>query len=388
MNINIKKRFKKKVLIIGGPDVHARIRLINQLKYDFSFECAGSDINIKDKFLDNDIKFYFYPLNLGLNIYRDLLSLVSLIRIIFKSSPDIVHTFDTKPNIYGRLAAKICNVKIIIGTQPGLGMVFSKYKPVFGSIGRLLFKMLVKLISSISSMTIYQNMSDLKFMRKEKVVYDKNSTTIISSGVDTNFYKNTKKNKVNTPLISEDSINIVFIARLTISKGTIFYCELAKQIRQDFPNVNFNIIGEIPQDSPDKVDEEIFIKYKDDINFLGKVSNTKKVLSEANLMVFPSFFTEGVPRVLLEAASMSLPIVAFDNPGSNEVVVDNFNGYLVPVGDMKLLEKSVLNLLKDENTYSKFCKNSRNLVEQRFKIEEVANQYKIEYKKLINRYLT
>ena len=66
--------------------MHSRIRLINQLRYDFSFECAGSDQNIKDKFLDNDIKFYFYPLNLGLNIYKDLLSLVSLIKIIFKSS--------------------------------------------------------------------------------------------------------------------------------------------------------------------------------------------------------------------------------------------------------------------------------------------------------------
>lgn len=388
MNNNIKNRSKKKILIVGGPDVHSRIRLINQLKYDFSFECAGSGLNIKDKFLENDIKFYFYPLNLGLNIYKDLLSLASLIKIIFKSSPDIVHTFDTKPNIYGRFAAKICNVPIVIGTQPGVGMVFSKYNPVFGTFGKMLFKMLLKIICSMSNMTIYQNKSDLKLMRREKVVNDKNSATIISSGIDTNFYKNTKKDKVYHSLMSENSINIVFIARLTVSKGTIFYCELAKQIRQDFPNVNFNIIGEIPQDSPDKVDKEIFIKYKDDINFLGKVSNTKKVLSEANLMVFPSFFTEGVPRVLLEAASMSLPIVAFDNAGSNEVVIDNFNGYLVPVGDMKLLEKSVLKLLKDKNTYSKFCKNSRNLVEQRFKIEEVANQYKIEYKKLINRYLT
>ena len=84
-------------------------------------------------------------------------------------------------------------------------MVFSKYNPVFGTIGRSLFKMLVKLICSMSSMTIYQNMSDLKSMRKEKVVNDKNSATIISSGIDTDFYQNTKKNKVNTPLISGDS---------------------------------------------------------------------------------------------------------------------------------------------------------------------------------------
>ena len=50
-----------------------------------------------------------------------------------------MHTFDTKPNIYGRFAAKICNVPIIIGTQPGVGMVFSKYNPVFGTIGRITF---------------------------------------------------------------------------------------------------------------------------------------------------------------------------------------------------------------------------------------------------------
>ena len=59
----------------------------------------------------------------------------------------------------------------------------------------------------------------------------------------------------------------------------------------------------------------------------------------------------------------------------------------MPIGDTKQLEESVLTLLKDENIYYEFCKNSRGLVEQRFKIEKIANQYKIEYKKLINNYL-
>ena len=111
---NVTESNKRKILIIGGPDVHLRMDLINELDH-FNFEVVGSEFHIKSKFLSADIKYYYYPLRLGLSFYRDIVSLYHLIKIIHQSSPDIVQTFDTKPNIYGRLAAYICNVDVIIG---------------------------------------------------------------------------------------------------------------------------------------------------------------------------------------------------------------------------------------------------------------------------------
>ena len=307
--------------------------------------------------------------------------LYHLVKIIFKASPDIVHTFDTKPNIYGRLAAKLCNVNKIIGTQPGAGMVFSKYHPVFGSFGRFLFEILLKFISRISDLTIYQNNSDLELMKNKNIVNDKNSTLIVSSGVDTKYFKNIKNSRSVIPLTSNQKINVVFIARLTVSKGIIFYCKLAKRIRKQFPNIIFNVIGDIPENSKDKINQQTLESYSDDINYLGIVNNVKNTLARSDLMVFPSFFTEGVPRVLIEAASMGLPIVAFNNPGSDEVVLHGFNGYLVPIGNLNMLEKMVLKILNDKSRYKLFSKNSRSLAKNKFDISGVAKQYEKVYEK-------
>ncbi len=316
---------------------------------------------------------------MGLSIYRDIISLFYLMKIIYESSPDIVHTFDTKPNIYGRLAAYICNVKVIIGTQPGAGMVFSKFNPIFGKYRKKLFEFLLKIISKISDLTIFQNSSDLALMTSKKIVNHKNSTLIISSGVDTKFYRNLKNLKFKPLTDKKNLVRITFVARLTVSKGTIFFCELAKSVRRKNPNVIFDVVGEIPEGSKDKIDEEVLNNYKKDINYIGKVENIKSILNATDLIVFPSFFTEGVPRVLIEAASMGLPIVAFDNPGSDEVVINEFNGYLVPIGDSKSLEKAVYKILKNEKKYYSFSKNSRRLALQKFDISFVAKQYKKVY---------
>ncbi len=370
---------KKKILIIGGPDVHLRIDLINELRSSFNFECVGSELNIKSKFLSADIKYYYYPLRLGLNLYRDVVSLYHLIKIINQSSPDIVQTFDTKPNIYGRLAAFICNVDVIIGTQPGVGMVFSSYNPVFGKHRRRLFQFLLKIISKISDLTIFQNASDIALMKSKKIVNEKNSKLIISSGVDTSFYKNSNNLNFKSITGSRKQVRVTFIARLTISKGIIFFCELAQKVRRKNPNITFDVVGGIPEGSKDKISKEVLNQYESDINYLGMVENIKEILKSTDLIVFPSFYTEGVPRVLMEAASMGLPIIAFDNPGSDEVVINNYNGYLVAVGDSKSLENALYEILKNEKKYYFFSKNSRRLALQKFDISFVAKQYEKVY---------
>ena len=370
-----------KILIIGGPDVHSRIMLINKLKTDFNFVCAGSDVDIKDNFSKNNINFIYYPLNLGFNLIEDLYTLISLIKLILKCSPDIVHTFDTKPNIYGRLAAWLCRVKIIIGTQPGVGMVFSKYNPRFGKVVTYIFSILLKFICKISDLTIYQNKSDWQLRLAKKIVNHANSSIIISSGVDTKFYNYPNVSRLKPSFSKKEKINIIFIGRLLVSKGIIYFCNLAKNIRLKYPNIFFTVVGEIPISSPDKVDDNILKNYSNYVRHINKVPNVKKVLTQSDLIVFPSFYTEGVPRVLLEASSMSLPIVAFDNPGSDEAVINKFNGYLVPKGDLRSLEDSVLKILRNKTKYNRFSKNSRLLAIKNFDISDVAKQYKIVYEK-------
>ena len=163
-----------KILIIGGPDVNSRIDLANLINKDIEFIFAGSSKSIKNDFIVNKFKYYCYNLEPGMNVFSDFLSLLSIIKIIKIVSPQIVHTFDTKPGIIGRFAAKICGVNTIIGTQPGLGLVFSKEHPFFGQVGKSIYMVLYKFICYISSVTVFQNKDDIEFLRqKKKIVKEK-----------------------------------------------------------------------------------------------------------------------------------------------------------------------------------------------------------------------
>ena len=79
-------------------------------------------------------------------------------------------------------------------------------------------------------------------------------------------------------------------------------------------------------------------------------------------MIFPSSYPEGVPRVLLEGASMGLPLIAYDNVGSNEVVINETNGFLVGKNNLEDLKERLILILNDKNLYNKFSSNSRKLL--------------------------
>lgn len=313
-----------------------------------------------------------------------LIFILIIIKIIKTFNPYIVHTFDTKPCVLGRLAAWICSVKIILGTQPGLGIVFLKNKPFFGKIGQYFYEKVYKFVSSISDMTIFQNTDDMEFMINKKIVNKSKALLIKSSGIDTSYFSCERKILINPLLDSKKDINIILISRILKSKGILDYCELAKNIRKNYPNINFNLVGGIQHPSNDAIEISKIEKYDNYINFMGKIENIKSILRDSDIMIFPSSYPEGVPRVLIEGASMGLPLIAYDNVGSNEVVINNTNGFLVEAKNLDELKKRVLEVLKDKNLYNKLSSNSRKIAISQFDIKHVRDQYLNLYNVMLN----
>ena len=375
---------KKNILIIGGPDVNSRINLVNNLRADFDFIFAGSSKKIKNFFKDNHYKYIYFNLEPGLNIMSDFFSIFSIIKIINKYNPDIVHTFDTKPCVLGRLAAWICGVKIILGTQPGLGIVYSKNQPYFGKIGQFIYEKMYKLVSSMSDMTIFQNTDDMHLMIRRKIVKENKAKLIKSSGIDTTFYKCNRRLLTRPLLNSQDSVNIILISRILKSKGILDYCELAKCMKKDYPNINFTLVGGIQPPSKDSIGIRKIEEYVGYVDYVGKVEDIKSILKASDIMIFPSSYPEGVPRVLLEGASMGLPLIAYDNVGSNEVVINETNGFLVGKNNLEDLKERLILILNDKNLYNKFSSNSRKIAVSTFDINHVRDQYYNLYNIMLN----
>jgi glycosyltransferase involved in cell wall biosynthesis len=376
-----------KILIIGGPDVHARIEYIQHFNRKYNFTALGSSTNIKLYFTEKKIKYYDYYLPNNYNPIKIYLSLRNIHSLIKKIKPDIVHTFDTAPGILGRLASIVAGVPIVIGTQTGLGRLYSEDKSKNNNIILRLLKNINKFICSKSQMTIYQNYSDRIKMVNCKIVHTNNSELIISSGINTKKYskdKIEKKSIYNNISIPEDAIVVTLISRLLKSKGIMEFCKAASDQCFNNLNIQFLLVGDIEKNNDEYIEITDLEPFQKKVHWLGHRKDIINILSITDIFVLPTYYPEGVPRVLLEAGSMGLPLIVANNAGSNEVVKDGHNGFIIPPQNVNRLVEKLNELIIDKDLRKQFGENSRKYICNNYDIKYIVGQYT----NLYNRFLS
>jgi len=123
-----------------------------------------------------------------------------------------------------------------------------------------------------------------------------------------------------------------------------------------------------------------------DIRWLGPRPDVPALLAISDIFALPSFYREGIPRSLLEAGAIGLPLIATDMPGCRDVVRDGWNGVLVAPRNVQALTKALLRLLGTEpETLRQMGDNSRAHVEQQFTLELVTDAYAEIYRSLLGR---
>jgi glycosyltransferase involved in cell wall biosynthesis len=99
----------------------------------------------------------------------------------------------------------------------------------------------------------------------------------------------------------------------------------------------------------------------------------RTIYNESDIVVLPSY-REGLPKVLLEAAAFSLPIVTTDVPGCREIVKDNCNGFIVEKKAVKSLSVAIETLVLDKNLRAEFGKNGRGRIEKEFSLNKISQE--------------
>jgi glycosyltransferase involved in cell wall biosynthesis len=174
---------------------------------------------------------------------------------------------------------------------------------------------------------------------------------------------------------------VVMLGRLIRQKGIPEFAAVAQRVRQEWPHARFLLAGEEEHVHPDAVASE-WLHAQESIEFLGRLSDVRPMLEVADLLLFPSYYREGVPRVVMEAAATGLPTVAFDVPGVREAVRDGESGYLVPDRDVAALTACVFALLEDEEHRLAMGAAARRLAEEAFDIRSIHAQYLEVYREL------
>jgi len=346
---------------------------------------------VSEKFKDFGIEHIEYNIDRkSLNPFKELKVINELYIVLKNLGVNILHTFNYKPNIYGTIAGRLVRVPIIINTIDGLGSLYIE-KSIKSKMVRFIIELLSFFTSRLSDKVIVINPDDMMYLVKRKIIPEDKVVLIKSVGVDTDLFDPNKvdnsyiKRLKDNLQIGEDSVIMLMIARLLIHKGILEYLNLAKILKQKYDDkVEFLLVGDFDPGNPYNISKEVLQTYIDKriIKFLGWRDDIKELLALCDIFILPSY-REGIPRTLLEAASMGKPIITTNTIGCKEVVEDGKNGYLVPPKDIKALEKAIERLISDYDLRKNFGNYSREKAIREYDLKKIVTRYTDLYKSLL-----
>ncbi|MGE5250278.1 MAG: glycosyltransferase family 4 protein [Bacteroidota bacterium] len=379
-----------RVAIVGTTDVDARMELIRSLSDEFEISVLGSSESLAAKFASEGIDYTTYTLTRRANPILDLYSLVQLFWIFRRLRPALVHTFDTKPSVWARIAARLAGVQVVIGTLPGLGSLYAS-ESFLSRVLRSAYELLQKAACQVSDLTIFQNQDDARQLVENGVVSEAKAMVIPGSGVATAVFARDRvpaaaRDELRRELgLQSDELVVTMVSRIIRSKGVLEFAAAARQMRNLLSNLRFLLVGPEDAESLDRLHPAELEELGQAVTWLGARQDVPRILAISDVFVLPSAYREGIPRVLLEAISMGLPVITTDSPGCNEVVEHGSNGFLIQVGDVPALEDAILRLAGDAALRQRFGEISRQLAVERFDLSVIAAQTRAVYEEMLSR---
>ncbi len=311
------------------------------------------------------------PINLsrrGKNPFAEVAILMQLIRIYKRVSPQIVHHVALKPVIYGSIAAWITGVPARVNALAGLGYLFTS-----GSVKARLLRPVIKglfrlLLNNEHTTLILQNPDDVEVMCGSGTVNSERVRMIQGSGVDPAEFQ-------RSPELS--GVPIVLLAsRMLWDKGVGEFVEAAGILKRAGVAARFILAGEGDDENPASIHVGQLEAWHEQghVEWWGNCSNMPAVFAESHIICLPTTYGEGVPKVLIEAASCGRPIVATDVPGCREIVMDGENGLLVPIKDVDALAHAIRKLLDSPDLRLRMGLAGRQLVKEKFSLASVLSE--------------
>lgn len=299
------------------------------------------------------------------NPLTQLAMLWALLRIYFRERPDIVHHVALKPVVYGTVVARMARVPHVVNAVAGLGWLFSSRGSVARLASGVFRRLLVPLLNG--GVVIVQNPDDREFLNKCGV-RDQSLRLIRGAGVDLADF---------SPGAEPDGIPIVVLAsRMLREKGVAEFVDAAEILRQRAVPARFVLVGEPDAANPASIPEQTLASWREKglVEWWGRRSDMPAVLAGCAVFCLPSYYGEGIPKVLLEAAASSRPIVTTDSPGCREVVRHGDNGFLVRPRDAVAIADALQPLIEHPDLRRSMGQRGRERAVAEFGVDHVIAQ--------------
>ncbi len=376
-----------KVLLIenSGADFYrSRLKLALYLQ-DSGYEVSAlvPDDGYVNLIEYRGLKVFHYPMERSDKGVFQILRLIRIYRNLIKNERfDLIHSFRFQPNFIISVASLFLPPKIVLHIT-GLGIAYAnnslKYK-ILRSISQILYfyKFLV------SDLIIVQNPDDIKSLWFTKL-NSKKTKVVLGSGIDLElFSQDNEARGLIRKLYGLSSGDMLFICitRLLWEKGIKEMTSAFSDIQIENPKIKLFIVGWSDEDNPRHIPQDFIDGFKDSksIVFTGEQKNINNLLSAADVFIYPSYYREGIPRAILEALAMSLPIITTKTPGCRLTVKENKNGVLIEPRSKEAIKHAVIDIVSRKVEYKTMGNESRILAEQLFSdviiFKEIAQAYR------------
>lgn len=344
--------------------------------YEVHVASPGGDESLHKQLEAAGLIHHHIPINRkGTNPLGGLWSVLSIMRLYLRLKPDIAHHVTLKMVVYGGIAARLTGIKHSVHALAGLGYSFTGNSPRRRVIrGAMLLPLRIAL-SAPGSRIIFQNPDDLETFVGLGLARKAQCVLIRGSGVDPDIY--TAKPEPPLP------VHVAFISRMLRDKGLCEFVAAVRLLKPRYPQVSFNLIGDTDPHNPAAVSTEQLNTWHEEglVNWQGHRTDMTQVFSENHLICLPSY-REGLPKVLIEAASCSRAIVTTDTPGCREIVQHEVNGLLVPVGESASLADAIARLIDDPELRQRMGAQGRQRVLETFSLQHVIDSTLAVYREL------
>jgi len=292
---------------------------------------------------------------------RIIMNIKKIIEIVKNENIDVIHSHHRMTTLLAKITSKFINVKVI-HTQHLC--IEDKFK----ATGLVL--------SNIDIITV----SDAaKKILVEKCKLNPKRISTIYNTIETKC-DNKEIDERLLDLKRKGHFIIAQVSRIVDYKGVYDFVEVAKKTKLEESNIKFILFGDGPEFN--NLNEIIRKEgLSDDIYLLGIKNNIIEHLKYIDILILCSYI-EGLPLAPLESFSQGIPVIATNIDGTNEEIIDDYNGYLVEMKDIDGFKRKILSIYKNEEKYNRLKENSIKTFNEKFTTKKYVDKHKRLYENI------
>ncbi len=304
------------------------------------------------------------PLERKVSLYKDIVALVSLIKLFRKHQFDVVHSMTPKAGFVVMTAAFFAGTKIRVHTFTGQ-VWYTKT-----GLRRHFLKQLDKIAGLFASHVLVDSPTQRDFLLSESVINNKKSSVLQKgsvAGVDLEKFKSNptaRDTLISTLNFNKDDVVILFLGRLVIDKGILDLASAFVKINEGRQSVRLLIVGPDEENLLPEVNV-ITKSCMDSVHHVGFTDVPQDYMAASDILCLPSY-REGFGGVVIEAAAAGIPAVGSRIYGLMDSIAENESGLLFEAGDVSALHLCLVQLVENKSLRLKLGQNARRRVEKHF----------------------